>query len=156
MGILQGSILSPALFSLKINNIVNAVLKGTDCSLFVDDFALKLIDDASCLDIAPWTLSAPTVRFDLTKFKKTRLTLKASNSFICNLLKLLFFLFLFLLTDGSKTEEGDAAVAVSTKRTKLTNYLLVGFQTTTLYLLWNYELFVRLSDMFIVPRKNRF
>ena len=36
----QGSILSPTLFSIKINNIVKAVLKGTDCSLFVDDFAL--------------------------------------------------------------------------------------------------------------------
>ena len=36
MGIPQGSILSPALFSIKINNIVKAILKGTDCSLFVD------------------------------------------------------------------------------------------------------------------------
>ena len=41
MGVPQGSILSLALFSIKIN-IVKAVLKGTDCSLFVDDFALCL------------------------------------------------------------------------------------------------------------------
>ena len=40
MGVSQGSILSPALFSIKINNIVKAVLKGMDCSLFVDDSAL--------------------------------------------------------------------------------------------------------------------
>ena len=32
--------MSPALSRIKINNIVKAVFKGTDCSLFVDDFAL--------------------------------------------------------------------------------------------------------------------
>ena len=31
---------------------------------------LNLIGDVPLLDIAPWTLSAPIVRFDLTKFKK--------------------------------------------------------------------------------------
>ena len=40
MGVPQCSILSPAIFSTQIN-IVKAVLKGTDCSLFVDDFALS-------------------------------------------------------------------------------------------------------------------
>ena len=35
-----GSIQSPALFSIKISNIVNTVLKDTDCSLLVDYFAL--------------------------------------------------------------------------------------------------------------------
>ena len=38
MGVPQGSILSPILFSLKINNIVK--LTGSEVSFFVDDFAL--------------------------------------------------------------------------------------------------------------------
>ena len=40
MGVPHGSILSRVLFSLKINNIVKSVLKVSEASLFVDDFAL--------------------------------------------------------------------------------------------------------------------
>ena len=38
MGVFQGSILSPVPFNLKINNIMKSVLKGSEASLFVDDF----------------------------------------------------------------------------------------------------------------------
>ena len=39
-GVLQGSILSVTLFSIKINNIVKALNPGVDCSLYVDDFLI--------------------------------------------------------------------------------------------------------------------
>ena len=44
IGVPKSSILSPALFGLKINNIVKSVFKGSEASLlvfFVDDFALS-------------------------------------------------------------------------------------------------------------------
>ena len=41
-GIPQDSILSPVLFHIEINEIVKAVLKDSESSLFVDDFALCL------------------------------------------------------------------------------------------------------------------
>ena len=39
----QGSILSPVLFCVKINNIIKSVKDGSDCSLFVDDFGLYAV-----------------------------------------------------------------------------------------------------------------
>ena len=47
MGVPQGFILSPVLFSLKINNIVKSVLKGPEVSLFVDDFAFVYVQSPS-------------------------------------------------------------------------------------------------------------
>jgi len=42
MGVPQGSILSPVLFCIKINNIIKSVTKGAEASLFVDDFTLAI------------------------------------------------------------------------------------------------------------------
>ena len=39
-GVPQGAILSTTLFNVKINNIVNQVAHGVECSLYVDDFVI--------------------------------------------------------------------------------------------------------------------
>ena len=39
-GVPQGAILSTTLFSIKINNITQALASGTECSLYVDDFVI--------------------------------------------------------------------------------------------------------------------
>ena len=82
---------------------------------------LNLVDDAPSLDIVPWKLSVPAVRFDLVSLKKD-----TTNPEIYKLLCLQLISEYPLsekkikkkITDGSKTEEGVAAVAIATKRIK--------------------------------------
>ena len=92
---------------------------------------LNLVDDASPLDIIPWKLSVPIVRFDLTSFKKDTTNMEIYKQLYLQLI-FEYPLSKKVFTDGSKTEEGVAAVAVSTKRMK--KLLYVGFQTTVQYI----------------------
>nr|KAG5685621.1 hypothetical protein BaRGS_001502 [Batillaria attramentaria] len=125
MGVPQGSILSPVLFSLKINNIVKSVTKGTDASLFVDDFALcvkgKSLHRAAGVDInsveeslfpatPPWTLPIPEVRLDLTSHKKAE---TPDPIYFHGLQQILadFPGFRRIFTDGSKSEDGRVGAA---------------------------------------------
>ena len=44
MGVPQGCILSVTLFGVRINNIVKAINPVVDCSLYVDDFVIYVLD----------------------------------------------------------------------------------------------------------------
>ena len=83
---------------------------------------LNLVDNAPSLDIVPWKLSVPAVRFDLSSLKKD-----TTNPEICKQLYLQLISKYPLsekkITDGSKTQEGVAAAAVSTKRIKKNFYM---------------------------------
>ena len=76
---------------------------------------LNLVDDASPLDIIPWKLSVPVVRFDLTSFKKDTTNPEIYRQLYLQLISE-YPLSEQIFTDGSKTEDGVAAAAVSTKR----------------------------------------
>ena len=91
---------------------------------------LNLIDDALSLDITPWMLPKQIKkRYNQPGNVQTVLfTTSIQISFVRN-----FFM------DGSKTEVGVAAVAVSTKHSR--KPWLVAFWTTAPYILQNYELF---------------
>ena len=80
---------------------------------------LNLVDDAPSLDIIPWKLSVPAVRFDLASFKKDTTKPEIYNQLYLQLISE-YPLSEQIFTDGSKTEEGVAAAAVSTKRMKKT------------------------------------
>ena len=76
---------------------------------------LNLVDDASLLDIISWKLSIPVVRFDITSFKKDTTNLEIYKQ-LCLQLISEYPLSEKFFTDGSKTEDGVAVAAVSTKR----------------------------------------
>ena len=77
------------------------------------------VDDAPSLDIVPWKLSVPAVRFDLTSFKKDTTNPEIYKQLYLQLISE-YPLSEFFFTDSSKTEEGVAVAAVSTKRMKKT------------------------------------
>ena len=76
---------------------------------------LNLVDDAPLLDIVPWKLPVPAVRFDLASFKKDTTNPEIYKQLYLQLISQCP-LSENVFTDGSKTEEGVAAAAVSTKR----------------------------------------
>ena len=76
---------------------------------------LNLVDETASLDIVPWKLSVPAVRFDLNSFKKDTTNPEIYKQFCLQLVSE-YPLSDFFSTDGSKIEDGVAAAAVSTKR----------------------------------------
>ena len=78
---------------------------------------LNLVDDAPLRDIVPWKLSVPAVRFDLASLKKDTTNPEIYKHLYLQLISEYPLSELFF-ADGSKTEEGVAAAAISTKRIK--------------------------------------
>ena len=78
---------------------------------------LNLVDDAPSLDILPWKLSVPAVRFDLASFKKDTTNPEIYKQLYLQLISE-YPLSEKKFTDGSKTEEGVVAAAISTKGIK--------------------------------------
>ena len=71
------------------------------------------------MDIAPWKLSVHAVRFDLASFKKDTTNPEIYKQLYLQLISE-YPLSETNITNGSKTEEGVVAAAVSTKRMKKT------------------------------------
>ena len=93
---------------------------------------LNLVDDASPLDIIPWKLSVPVVRFDLTSFKKD-----TTNPEIYKPLYLQF------ISEYPLSEEKKSPTVLKQRTellrrlyqlNELINLLPVGFQTTVQYI----------------------
>ena len=80
---------------------------------------LNLVDNAPSLDIVPWKLPVPAVQFDLASFKKDTTNPEIYKQLYLQLISE-YPLSEKIFTDSSKTEEGVAAAAVSTKRMKKT------------------------------------
>ena len=78
---------------------------------------LNLVDDAPSLHIVPWKRSVPADRFDLASFKKDTTNPEIYKHLYLQLISE-YPLSEKKFTDGSKTEEGVAAAAISTKRIK--------------------------------------
>ena len=99
---------------------------------------LNLVDDAPSLDIVPWKLSVPTVRFDLASFKKDTTNPEIYKQ-----------LYLQLISEYPLSEKNSPTVLKQRKellrrlypQNKLKNLLHVGFQTTVQYIQQSWGLF---------------
>ena len=100
-------------------------------------FVLILIDDASCLDITTWTLTAPTIWFDLTKRHSQPWNLHTQNLFAA------YYRISFIRNKNSLMvqKQRKESLRRMSQLNIFVNHLLVGFQVTALYLLLSYELF---------------
>ena len=78
---------------------------------------LDVIDDSSILDTALWTLSVPTVRFDLTHFQKETTNPVTYQQSYLELISD-YPSYHNFVTDGSKTNDGVAAAAVTSRNYK--------------------------------------
>ena len=113
------------------------------CDLEIYGLDLDVIDDISVLDTASWTLSVPTVPFDLTQLKikiKTN-PVTYQQSYLELISDCRLYQNIFTHHHDSKTNDGDAAAEVSHRNYSIRSRMPVVSLATAPFTQLNSELF---------------
>ena len=95
---------------------------------------LNLVDDAPSLDIVPWKLSVPAVRFDLASFKKHTTNPEIYKQLYLQLISEYPLSDFFFFNSATVLKQRKELLRRLYPQNELKKLLHVGFQTTVQYI----------------------